>query len=90
MASWFVSTTRTVRAGSRQDIEWLLTPCASEQAAKAVASRALARGLRVEAGTAPRVEPKIHVGWLAAHHWAQSSNQEAIMSLRRRLLEFAA
>jgi hypothetical protein len=90
MSSWFVSTTRISGAGSVREIEWLLTACATEQAAQEVASKALARGLRVAAGTVPGVEPKIRVRWPAAHHWEQSSNQDAIMSLRRRLFEFAA
>ncbi|HKN28681.1 MAG TPA: hypothetical protein VJY34_12660 [Roseiarcus sp.] len=85
MASWFVSTTRRVGP----DVEWLLTPCATEDEAKALASEALIRGLRVEAGTNPGVEPKKRIGWRAAHHWAQSSNPGAIMSLRRRLNVFA-
>jgi hypothetical protein len=89
MASWFVSTTRTFGARPQQ-VEWRLTDCPSEQAAKEIASRALAQGLRVEAGTIPGVEPKIRVGWRAAHHWAQSSNEGAIMSLQRRLIEFTA
>ena len=90
MTSWFVSTTRTRGAGPRQQVEWRLTTCASEEAAKEFAAKALARGLRVEAGTIPGIEPKIRVGWRAAHDWAQSSNEGAIMSLRRRLIEFTA
>jgi hypothetical protein len=77
-------------AGSLKEIEWLLTACATEQAAKEVAAEALARGVRVAAGTVPGGEPRIRVGWRAAHHWAQSSNKGAIMSLRRRVFEFAA
>jgi hypothetical protein len=89
MSSWFIST-RTFGAGSLKEVEWRLTACATEQAAKVVASKALVRGLRVEAGTVPGVEPKVRVGWRAAHHWAQSSTQAAIINLRRRLFEFAA
>lgn len=85
MASWFVSTTR--RIGS--DVEWLLMCCATEEEAKARASEALVRGLRVEAGTIPGIEPEVRMGWRAAHAWAQSSNPGAIMSLRRRLGIFA-
>ena len=85
MASWFVSTTRRVG----QDVEWLLTTCATEDEAKARASEALIRGLRVEAGTIPGVEPRKRIGCRAAHDWAQSSNAGAIMSLRRRLDVFA-
>ena len=85
MASWFVSTTRA--AGD--DVEWLLTPCETEDEARACASRALARGLRVEAGTLPGIEPRQRIGWKAAYDWAQSSNDGAIMSLRRRLSMFA-
>ena len=90
MNSWFISTTRTSRAGSRKEVEWLLTSCPTEHAAKEIAVKAIVRGLRVEAGTIPGVEPKIRVGWRAAHHWAQSSNQDAIANLHRRLFEFAA
>jgi hypothetical protein len=86
MTSWFVSTTRRVG----RDIEWLLTACANEDAARDVAAKALVRGLRVEAGTAPGIKPRVRIGWIAAHHWAQSSNDRAIMGLRRRLREFAA
>jgi hypothetical protein len=86
MTSWFVSTTR--QAG--RESEWLLIACANEDAARRVASEALARGLRVEAGTVPGIEPKVRIGWRAAHHWAQSANDGAIMSLKRRLSEFAA
>ena len=88
MTSWFVSTTRTLLAGAGQEVEWRLAACANEQAAKEIASRALVRGLRVQAGTIPGIEPKVRVEWRAAHHWAQSSNDGAIMSLRRRLIEF--
>ncbi len=85
MTSWFVSTTRPVGA----DIEWLLTHCETEDEAKACASRALIRGLRVEAGTVPGIQPRERIGWRAAHDWAQSSNDGAIMSLRRRVGMFA-
>lgn len=84
MDSWFVSTTRAMG----HDVEWLLTPHTSEDAAKAFASRALARGLRVEAGTIPGIEPKVRIGWRAAHHWAQSSNSKAIMGLRTQVANF--
>jgi hypothetical protein len=90
MSFWFVSTTRPYVRGSRQEADWRLTECTSEQAAKEIASRALIDGLRVEAGTMPGVEPKVRVGWPAAHRWAQSSNEGAIMSLQRRLVEFTA
>ena len=85
MACWFVSTTRPVGA----DVEWMLTPCSTEDEAKARASDALVRGLRVEAGTIPGVEPRVRIGWRKAHDWAQSSNAGAIRNLRRRLGEFA-
>jgi hypothetical protein len=84
MASWFVSTTRRVG----EDVEWLLTLCATEDEAKASASEALIRGLRVEAGTIPGIKPERRIGWRAAHHWAQSSNAGPIMSMRRRLNVF--
>jgi hypothetical protein len=87
MDPWFVSTTRTLPAGSGQEVEWLLSEMATEDDAKAFASRALARGLRVEAGTLPGIEPKRRIARLAAHHWAQSSNEGAIMNLNKRLLE---
>ena len=86
MPSWFVSTIRAVG----DEVEWLLTPCETEDEAKACASRSLARGLRVEAGTLPGVEPRARIGWRAAHRWAQSSNAGSIISMRRRLGEFAA
>ncbi|MGO8844070.1 MAG: hypothetical protein ACLQFI_01695 [Methylocella sp.] len=85
MHSWFVSTTRALG----HEIEWLLTPHISEDAAKAFASRALVRGLRVEAGTIPGNEPKMRIGWRTAHHWAQSSNPKAIMGLRKQVAKFA-
>src|SRR5271157_37582 len=56
MPSWFVSTIRAVG----DEVEWLLTPCETEDQAKACAARSLARGLRVEAGTLPGVEPRAH------------------------------
>jgi hypothetical protein len=87
MISWFVSTTRPL-SGSGDDVEWILTTCATEEEAKVHASKALVRGFRIEAGTVPGVEPRIRIGWPAAHHWAQSSNGEAIMSLRHRLAAF--
>ncbi len=62
---------------------------ATDSEAKACASEALIRGLRVEAGTLPGVEPEVRIGWRAAHHWAQSSNAGSIMSLRRHLNMFA-
>jgi len=83
VTSWFVSTTRTL-GGSRKEVEWLLEECPTEQAAKEFASKALTRGLRVEAGTLPGIEPRVRVGWRAAHHWAQSSNENAIKNLQRR------
>ncbi len=86
MATWFVSTTRKVR----DEIDWRLTSCATEEEAKAFASQALSCGLRVEAGTAPGVTPHRRIGWRAAHDWAQSSNEGAIKSLYRRLGAFAA
>ena len=85
MPSWFVSTTRALG----QEIEWLLTPHTCEDAAKAFASRALARGLRVEAGTTPGIEPKVRIGWRTAHHGAQSSNAKAIIGLRTQVANFA-
>ena len=85
MPSWFVSTTRTLG----QEIEWLLTPHTSEEAAKAFASGALVRGLRVEAGTIPGIEPKVRINWRTAYHWAQSSNSKAIMGLRTQVANFA-
>ena len=89
MTSWFVSTTRSA-PGSHYGVEWLLVPCRTEDEAKAFASQALARGLRIEAGTVPGIEPHVRIGWQAAHHWAQSSNADFIMSLRQRLAAFAA
>ena len=89
MTSWFVSTTRSA-PGSHYGFEWLLIPCRTEDEAKAFASRALARGLRIEAGTVPGIEPPVRIDWRAAHHWAQSSNADLIMSLRQRLAAFAA
>jgi hypothetical protein len=88
MTSWFVSATRPL-PGTYDDIEWLLTACSTEDEAKALASKALVRGMRVEAGTVPGVEPKVRIDRLEAHHWAQSSNGDAIMGLRRRLASFA-
>ena len=81
MASWFVSTTRTVGAGSRKEVEWLLEECPTEQTAKKFASNALINGLRVEAGTLPGIEPKVRVEWRAARRWAQSSNENARIRL---------
>ncbi|MGA7196289.1 hypothetical protein [Roseiarcus sp.] len=89
MISWFVSTTRPMRE-SEGDVEWLLLPCATEEEAKEHASRALVRGMRIEAGTIPGIEPRVRIGGPAAHHWAQSSNAGAIKGLLRRLSEFAA
>jgi hypothetical protein len=86
MTSWFVSTTRKIGA----EIDWRLTECVDEEEAKAHASGALSRGCRVEAGTAPGVRPVRRIGWCAAHDWAQSSSDGSIMSLYRRLGEFAA
>ena len=83
MTSWFVSTTRAVG----REVEWLLTQHLTEDAAKAFASRELRRGVRVEAGTIPGIEPEIRISWRKAHHWAQSSDTDAIMGLRRRLAE---
>ena len=85
MTSWFVSTTRAVG----REVEWRLTGHATEDAAKAFASRELRRGLRVEAGTIPGIEPITRISWRTANHWAQSSNSDAIMGLRGRLAEFA-
>ncbi len=85
MSSWFVSTTRPLG----REVEWVLTPLPTEDAARAFASNALVRGLRVEAGTVPGVEPKVKIGWQAAHHWAQLANDDGIMGLRRRLNAFA-
>jgi hypothetical protein len=87
MTSWFVSTTRPL-SGSQDDVEWILTARATEEEAKQHASKALVRGFRIEAGTVPGVEPPVRIAWPAAHHWAQSSNGEAIMSLRNRLAAF--
>ena len=67
----------------------MLTPCATEDEAKARASEALIRGHRAEARTLAGVEPKKRIGWREARHCAQSSNTGAIMSLRRRLNVFA-
>jgi hypothetical protein len=89
MTSWFVSTTRR-RLEPEGDVEWLLLPCETEEEAKEHASRALVRGMRIEAGTVPGIEPRVRIGWPAAHHWAQSSNAGAIMGLLRRLSEFGA
>ncbi len=85
MAKWFVSTTRPVGA----DVEWVLTACETEDEAKACASKALIRGLKVEAGAVPGSGQRTRIGWRAAHDWAQSSNDGSIMSLRRRLGAFA-
>ncbi len=52
MTSWFVSTTRPLPE-SEGDVEWLLTACATEEEAKEHASKALGRGMRIEAGTIP-------------------------------------
>lgn len=89
MTSWFVSATRPLVEG-QGDVEWLLLPCATEDEAKEHASRALVKGMRIEAGTIPGIEPRVRIGGPAAHHWAQSSNSAAIMGLLRRLSEFAA
>jgi len=86
MTAWFVSTTRSVPGG----VEWLLSACATEEEAKSVAAKALARALRVEAGTVPGIEPRVRIGARTAHQWAQSSSENAIMGLRRRLATFAA
>ena len=89
MTSWFVSTTRR-RLEAEGDVEWLLLPCETEEEAKEHASQALVRGMRIEAGTVPGIEPRVRIGGPAAHHWAQSSNAGSIMGLLRRLSEFAA
>jgi hypothetical protein len=89
MTSWFVSTTRPL-PDSGGDVEWLLTACATEEEAKEHASKALGRGMRIEAGTVPGIEPSVRIGWPASHHWAQPSNGQAIMGLLRKLREFAA
>jgi hypothetical protein len=89
MTAWFVSTTRPLPK-SEGDVEWLLIPFATEEEAKEHASKALVRGMRIEAGTSPGIEPRVRIGWPAAHHWAQSSNAGAIMGLLGRLSEFAA
>ncbi len=89
MSSWFVSTTRPVSKGSRKEVEWLLNDCATEEAAKEFASKALIRGLRVEAGTLPGIKSKVRVQGSAAHDWAQSSNENAIKNLQRRVIDFA-
>jgi len=48
MDPWFVSTTRTLPAGSRQEVEWLLSGWATEEDAKAFgSSRLLKKSLRV-------------------------------------------
>ena len=86
MTSWFVSAVRKV--GSQ--IDWRLTSYDSEEEAKAFAADALSRGFRVEAGTAPYVGRARRIAWRDAHDWAQSTNEGAIMSLYRRLGEFAA
>ena len=75
MASWFVSTTRPVG----NEVE----------EARVFASSAILRGLRVEAGTAPGIEPRVRIGWRAANHWAHEPHENSIMGLRRRLAGFA-
>jgi hypothetical protein len=85
LTSWFVSTTRAIG----KEVEWMLTPHASEEDARAFASSAIRRGLRVEAGTVPGVEPKVRIDWCAAYHWAQHRNENSIMGLQRRLAGFA-
>jgi hypothetical protein len=85
MASWFVSTTRPVG----EDVEWGLTPHASEEEARRFASDALVRGFRVEAGTIPGIRPEVRIGWRFVQHWAQSEDENSIMGLRRRLAVFA-
>jgi hypothetical protein len=86
LTAWFVSTTRRIG----DDVEWMLTSCATEGEAKALAEKALMRGLRVEAGTVPGVEPRARIGSRAARPWTQASKEGSIMDLRRRLAEFAA
>lgn len=86
MTAWFVAAARNVGA----NVDWRLTSHETEDEAKACASRALSRGFRVEAGTAPTVGPGQKIGWRDAHAWAQSANDDAIMSLYRRLEAFAA
>ena len=86
MTSWFVSTTRKVG----DETEWRLASFDTEEEAKTYASQALARGFRVEAGTAPRDKQGRRIGWREAHAWAQSSNDGTILSLYRRVGSFAA
>ncbi len=88
MTLWFVSKTRP-QPGVQGHVEWLLTACATEDEAKALASTFLGRGFRIEAGTVPGIEPQVRIAGPAAHHWAQSSNSRAIMGLRKRLEAFA-
>jgi len=71
------------------DVEWRLTPHASEEEARAFASRAILRGLRVEAGTTPGTEPRVRIDWRAAYGWAREDDANSIMGLRRRLSGFA-
>ncbi len=84
MTLWFVSKTRP-QPGMQGHVEWLLTACATEDEAKALASTFLGRGFRIEAGTVPGIEPQVRIAGPAAHHRAQSSNSRAIMGLRKRL-----
>ena len=56
MTAWFVSTTRPLPK-SEGDVEWLLMPFATEEEAKEHASKALVRGMRIEAGTIPGSNP---------------------------------
>jgi hypothetical protein len=72
-----------------REVEWQLTPLACEEDARRFASGAILRGLRVEAGTIPGIEPKVRIGWRSAHHWAQGPSENSIMGLKRRLAAFA-
>jgi hypothetical protein len=87
--TWFVSTTKRMD-GAGGGVEWCLDVCETEDEAKALAAEAIVRGLRVEAGTAPGVEPRVRIGWRTSREWARQPDDRGIMSLRRRLADFAA
>lgn len=73
MLRWYVATTQRAAGAQGFGIIWTAEEFDCESEAQAYAASALARGLRVEAGTLPGIAPACRISWRDAMNWAQST-----------------
>jgi hypothetical protein len=72
--TWFVGTVNRLQGEPRFSFIWTMQEFATEAAARRYAKDALNKGLRVEAGTLPEIQPEVRIRWRDAADWVASEH----------------